>query len=249
MNTIGIIPARYESSRFPGKPLALIAGKTMIEHVYTRAAQAVDELWVATDHPDIYRKVYEFGGRAIMTQEEHQNGTSRCLEAFRQIGKKATVILNIQGDEPLLHPEDLTRLSGLFADKAVTIGTLALPVSPQEVLAHNQGVFVTLTQDNRALYFSRSLIPAVRDVPLSQWASTHTFYRHLGLYAYRPESLATFCKLPESSLEKAEKLEQNRWLEHGGSIKVGLARQASIPVDYPEDIKKVEAFLQANSSG
>lgn len=247
MKTIGIIPARYQSSRFPGKPLAMIAGSPMIEHVYCRAAQVLPEVYVATDDERIVEAVQKFAGKAILTDSRHVNGSSRCLEAYHKLPRQAAetdIIINIQGDEPLLHPEDLQLLSGLFENTEVQMGTLARPVPSGTPLEHGQGVYLTLTQSGYALYFSRSIIPHLRDAHSTYWSAQYTYYKHIGLYAYRPAALRKFCQLSPSKLEEAEMLEQNRWLENDGRIKVALTPRASLPVDYPEDIAKVEAALK-----
>lgn len=250
MKIYGIIPARYASSRFPGKPLALINERPMIEHVYRRAAQALPEVYVATDDERIAQAVEKFSSKAILTGSHHQNGSSRCLEAYDHLPKghdESDIIVNIQGDEPLLHPGDLHLLTGLFEDENTQMGTLAKPVVPGTRLAHGEGVFVTLSQSGYALYFSRSIIPALRDGKGKPWSEQHPYYQHIGLYAYRPAALRQFCQLPPSRLEQAEMLEQNRWLENDGRLKVALTHHASLPVDYPEDIAKIEAVLRGEN--
>ncbi len=251
MNVLGIIPARYQSSRLPGKPLADIHGKTMIQRVYERAKLSLKNVVIATDDPRIKEAAENFGAEVIMTAAEHSTGTNRCLEAYEKWQERhgaCDVIINIQGDEPLLEPTELLDLKDLFEDKTVQIGTLVKAIESQEELDNRSGCFVVLTNNQEALYFSRQLIPFLRDIPYHQWLNNHTFYKHIGLYAYRPESLTEFAKLNTSSLEKAEALEQNRWLENGGRIKVAQSKFESLSVDTPEDldaIRKIVAKLES----
>jgi len=247
LKTLGIIPARYASSRLPGKPLAQIAGKPMIQHVYERSKAAVDLLYVATDDHRIAEAVKGFGGQVLMTSAEHNSGTNRCLEAYEVLtrqGAAADVIVNIQGDEPLIEVAEIKRLIALFEDQQTELGTLAKAIETQADLDNRTGCFVVMTKQRRALYFSRALIPVVRNHPPQEWIKHHTFYKHLGMYAYRPEALKKFAALPQSTLETAESLEQNRWLENGGSITVGLAEHDAISVDTPEDLAQVRALVE-----
>ncbi|MDR9442374.1 MAG: 3-deoxy-manno-octulosonate cytidylyltransferase [Schleiferiaceae bacterium] len=246
VGTLGIIPARYASSRLPGKPLADILGKPMIQHTYERARPQTDALLVATDDARIARAVEAFGGRALYTRPDHPSGSHRCQEAYQQWvaqGGSAEVIINIQGDEPLLPSGDVARLARLFKDPHVKLGTLAQPISTVAELENRSGCFLTVDQQNDALYFSRALIPQLRDVPRSQWLQHHPFYRHIGMYGYRPEALAQLAQLPPTPLEKAEKLEQLRWLEHGGRIRVAFTAEESRSVDTPEDLEAVRQIL------
>jgi len=243
VKVLGIIPARYQSSRLPGKPLADIGGKTMIQRVYEQAQQALPNLVVATDDERIESTVKGFGGEVIMTSPNHNSGTNRCLEAYQKWPGQADVIVNVQGDEPLLDPSELHRLVALFEDADCALGTLVKSIETQEELDNRSGCFVTINQNKEALYFSRQLIPFLRDLPYDQWLGAHTFYKHIGLYAYRPQALERFANLPQSALEKAEALEQNRWLESGGRIKVGFSEVESLSVDTPADLKKVQKII------
>lgn len=246
VGTLGIIPARYASSRLPGKPLVDIHGKPMIQHTYERARAQTDALLVATDDERIAQAVKAFGGEALLTRTDHPTGSHRCHEAYQQYrahGGSAELIINIQGDEPLLPPGDVTRLARLFDDPAVTIGTLAQAVTDPKALDNRSGCFLTVDQNDNALYFSRALIPQLRDVPRAQWHHHHTFYRHIGMYGYRPKALAQLAQLPPTPLEKAEKLEQLRWLEHGGRIRVAYTTEESLSVDTPEDLEAVRQLL------
>ncbi len=244
MKTLAIIPARYASTRLPGKPLAKIAGNPMIRHVYEKAAEAVQNVLVATDDERIKKAVQDFDGQVVMTSSEHQSGTDRCLEAYqiweKKIGETADVILNVQGDEPLLNPIDLKNLAHSFEGENTEMATLAVKISDIE---NENRVFVIRDENENALYFSRTPIPHLRDIPKSQWIENQTFLQHLGIYAFRPEALKTFASMKPSRLEKAEKLEQLRWLEAGRKIKVLLTENHPISVDTPEDLEKVRAIF------
>lgn len=249
MKTLGVIPARYASSRLPGKPLALIAGKTMIEHVYQRSLKAVDFLVVATDDERIVESVEAFGGKALLTNAQHNSGTNRCLEAYEKFvaqGNSADVVVNIQGDEPMISSQEIERVIALFKYPETEIGTLVKAVETQAELNNTTGCFAVLTKNNEALYFSRALLPVLRNVKRTEWLRQHTFYKHLGMYAYRPAALAKFASLEQSSLELAESLEQNRWLENGGKIKIGFAEKESLSVDTPEDLAQVRALMEGS---
>lgn len=246
MKILGIIPARYASTRLEGKPLVDLLGKTMIQRVYEKASQALEHVVVATDDERIFKTVENFGGHAVMTSTHHSTGTNRCLEAYEKYSQEQgafDVVINIQGDEPLLEPEQIKTLAACFADQNAELATLVIPTKAGEKLK-GAGVFVTFDKNNNALYFSRSVIPFLRDYPEDKWTEHHTFYRHLGMYGYRPEALSRFAQLEQTSLEKAESLEQNRWLENGYKIKVGITPYETIPVDTPEDVKKVKVLLQ-----
>lgn len=247
MKTLGIIPARYQSSRLPAKPLAIIADKPMIQHVYERALSVFDYLVVATDDQRIYDAVIAFGGKVVMTSTEHSTGTNRCLEAYEIVQKEMgdfEVIVNVQGDEPMIKASELLSLIALFSKPETEIGTLVKAIETEKELSNTSGCFVTITKQNKALYFSRALIPVLRNIPRSEWLGKHTFYKHIGLYAYRPASLKSFALMEMSSLEIAESLEQNRWLENGGSIHVGFALEESLSVDTPEDLAEVKALME-----
>ena len=246
MKFIGIIPARYASTRFPGKPLADMKGKPMIQRVYEQAAQALDTLWVATDDTRIFDAVTAFGGRAVMTSDRHRSGTDRCEEALRLCGQTGDVVINIQGDEPFIHPDQIHALIHCFDTPRTQIATLVKPFTPDDGIAalHNpNSPKVLLNDQNEALCFSRSVIPYLRGVPPEEWLSHHTFYKHIGMYAYRTDILHAITRLPQSSLELAESLEQLRWLQHGYTIKVGITRQETIGIDTPDDLRKALDLL------
>lgn len=237
---IGIIPARYASTRLPGKPLADIAGKPMIQRVYEAALPGVDQLFVATDSDEIFQVVKNFGGKAIMTSSQHENGTSRCAEALEKIiaeyAMSPNVVINIQGDEPLLDYNTLITLGNVFSKEEVEVATLVQKINDSSYLDSNSNVFVTIDSNQRALYFSRSVIPFVRDEIREHWINKTNFFKHIGLYAFRPSALRRIVTWEESNLEKAEKLEQLRWLENGQSIYVAETNHPSFSIDTPEDL-------------
>jgi 3-deoxy-manno-octulosonate cytidylyltransferase (CMP-KDO synthetase) len=250
MNAIGIIPARYASSRFPGKPLADILGKPMIQWVYERACQAkfLDEVIVATDDQRIYDAVNNFSGKAIMTSLSAANGTERIAEVAQKNDVK--LIVNIQGDEPLIDPDVIDQLVILMRENpAAPVGTLVKKIENVENLNNPNIPKVVLNNDFYALYFSRSVIPFYRDhEDQNQWLKAADFYQHIGLYIYRREFLLKFVKLPISNLEKIEQLEQLRILENGYKIKVGLTKTDSIGVDVPSDIDRVISYLHGRAA-
>lgn len=250
LNVLGIIPARYASTRFPGKPLASVLGMTMIERVYSQArkATALSEVVVATDDQRILSHVESFGGKAIMTSPNHKTGTDRCHEVILHEPRSSfDVILNIQGDEPLIDPEQINLLASLFLDPQVEIGTLVRPLTDPEHLNSPNVVKVTLGTNNRALWFSRSAIPFVRNYPNPDWLSHHQFYEHIGLYGFTRKALLQVAPLSQSTNEIAESLEQLRWLDHGFLIHAGISNQLSYSVDTPEDLAKVTAILSHQS--
>ena len=240
---MAIIPARYASTRFPGKPLAVLGGKTVIQRVYEQVSSVLDEVYVATDDQRIYDCVTGFGGRAVMTREDHKSGTDRIEEAVEKIHSSADVIINVQGDEPFIQPSQINTLMSLFDDPDTQIGTLGkLFESIEAVENPNSPKIVT---DNRgfALYFSRSVIPYIRGKERKEWFGEYPFLKHLGIYAYRREVLKEVTLLPQSSLEKAESLEQLRWLQNGYRIRVGLTDVETVGIDTPEDLQRAEEFL------
>lgn len=244
---IGIIPARYDSTRFPGKPLALIDGKMMIQRVWERVSSVLDSVLVATDDERIMHAVESFGGRAVMTSREHRSGTDRCQEAYLKAGNGEDVIINIQGDEPFIMPEQIQGVMECFDDEATQIATLVRPFSaerPYSELEEWTTPKVVVGTDMSALYFSRSVVPFVRGEEREEWAKHHQFYTHVGMYAYRANVLAEITKLPQSSLEIAESLEQLRWLQNGYKIKVGVTECPTIGIDTPEDLEKAEKLLR-----
>ena len=243
MKFMAIIPARYASTRFPGKPLAVLGGKTVIQRVYEQVSSVRSEVYVATDDQRIYDCVEGFGGKAVMTREDHKSGTDRIEEAVEKIGTDADVIINVQGDEPFIQPSQVETLMHLFDASETQIGTLGKLFESMEAVENpNSPKIVT---DNRgfALYFSRSVIPYIRGKERNDWFGQYPFLKHLGIYAYRREVLAEVTRLPQSSLEKAESLEQLRWLQNGYRIRVGLTDVETIGIDTPEDLQRAEQFL------
>ena len=243
MKFMAIIPARYASTRFPGKPLAVLGGKTVIQRVYEQVSSLLDEVYVATDDERIFQAVEAFGGRAVMTRSDHKSGTDRIEEAAEKIGSQADVIINVQGDEPFIQPSQIKTLMQLFDSPETQIGTLGKRFENIEGVENpNSPKIVT---DNRgfALYFSRSPIPFVRGKERSEWLANYPFLKHLGIYAYRREVLREVTQLPQGNLEKAESLEQLRWLENGYRIRVGLTDVETVGIDTPEDLKRAEEFL------
>jgi len=243
MKFMAIIPARYASTRYPGKPLAILGGKTVIQRVYEQVKNVLDDVYVATDDDRIYNTVTDFGGKAVMTRADHKSGTDRIEEAAEKIGLDADVIINVQGDEPFIQPSQIETLMQLFDAPETQIGTLGKPFESIDAVENpNSPKIVT---DNRgfALYFSRSVIPYIRGKERDSWFGEYPFLKHLGVYAYRREVLAEVTKLPMSSLEKAESLEQLRWLQNGYRIRVGLTDIETVGIDTPEDLTRAEEFL------
>ena len=246
MRFVAIIPARYASTRFPGKPLADMAGKPMIQRVYEQVKKALDEVWVATDDVRIFETVESFGGKAVMTLNEHRSGTDRIQEAYSKIGGRFDVIINVQGDEPFIQPEQIEALKICFDSKDVELATLVKAFKKEDgfdTLFNPNSPKVVINKKNEAIYFSRSIVPYIRDTHHTEWLDKHTFYKHIGMYAYRSDVLAEITKLSQSSLEKAESLEQLRWIENGYRIRVGYTAVETIGIDTPEDMKKAIAFL------
>lgn len=245
MSFIVIIPARYSSSRFPGKPLAKIGGTEMIVHVCRQASKACSELLVATDDERICKCVEDAGFRAIMTSADHHSGTDRVYEAYLKSGSSADVIINIQGDEPFIRPEQITQLMELFDNADTEIGTLARHFDPAlgyDILANPNNVKLTFSDRGDALYFSRNIIPYIRSVAPEKWVDHADFYMHVGVYAYRNNILRHITSLPESSLEKSEKLEQLRWLQNGCHIRVGVTPYETIGIDTPDDLDAARRY-------
>ncbi len=240
MRTLAVIPARYDSSRFPGKPLAMIHDRPMIQWVYERAkaSERIDEVLVATDDERIMVAVNAFGGQAVLTSTHHPSGTDRIAEAVEKWGSRAEIIMNVQGDEPAMDPAHLTKLVSLFTD-SVDIATLVTPFRDRISFEDPNRVKAVLASNGRALYFSRSSVPfdrrAENDLSLC--------YQHLGVYAYRSEVLKEICGLPPSPLELKESLEQLRWLENGYSIQAAVVKEGAIGVDTPEDLERVKRIL------
>ena len=238
MKFLGIIPARYASTRFPAKPLALLGGKTVIQRVYEQVAGVLDDAYVATDDERIEAAVKAFGGKVVMTSVHHKSGTDRCYEACTKVGEGFDVVVNIQGDEPFIQPSQLETVKACFDDPSTQIATLVKPFTADngfEALENVNSPKVVLNKNMNALYFSR-------------WLKNHTYYKHIGLYAYRVEVLKEITSLPQSSLELAESLEQLRWLENGYTIKAGITEVETIGIDTPQDLEHAERFLQARNA-
>lgn len=248
MKYLALIPARYASTRFPGKPLAMLGGKLVVQRVYEQARLAFDEVYVCTDDERILSAVQAFGGKAVMTGSDLRSGTDRCWQACERIGTDADVIVNIQGDEPFVQKSQLDAVRACFQDEQTQIATLVKPFSPDdtfETLSNPNSPKVVVDKNMRALYFSRSVIPYLRGIEQQDWLSSHTFYKHIGLYAYRREVLRQISQLPPGVLEKAESLEQLRWLENGLVIKVALTDVETVGIDTPSDLQKAELYLKS----
>ena len=245
MNVIGIIPARYGSTRFPGKPLAMIGGKTMIHRTCEQALKSsLDAVVVATDDPRIFDEVQGFGCRAVMTDSNHRSGTDRCREALDLIEAKFDAVVNIQGDEPFIDPRQIDQVADLIRLPEVGIATLARKIIDSARLEDPNTVKVVFGNDGNALYFSRHSIPYLRGVAPSQWLQTADYYQHIGIYAYKAEVLHAITQMPSGRLEQAESLEQLRWLENGMKIKVGVTNlAANYSIDTPDDLSHIPSEL------
>ena len=251
MKFTAVIPARYASTRFPGKPLAMLGGKTVIQRVYEQAASVLSEVYVATDDERILSAVEAFGGRAVMTRTDHKSGTDRIEEAVEKIEKQGMdkegqgdVIINIQGDEPFVQPSQIKTLMSLFDDPETQIGTLGKRFESMEAVQNPNSPKIVTDHRGFALYFSRSVIPFIRGIEVEEWLPHYPFLKHLGVYAYRREVLAEVTKLPQGVLEKAESLEQLRWLENGYRIRVGMTEVETVGIDTPADLERAEQFLK-----
>jgi 3-deoxy-manno-octulosonate cytidylyltransferase (CMP-KDO synthetase) len=244
---VGIIPARYSSSRFPGKPLAIIGNQPMIQRVYEQARKSLENVFVATDDDRIKEAVLNFGGNVIMTSTAHKSGTDRCYEAVLKIEAdtdlKNDVVVNIQGDEPFIKPEQIDLLVSCFEDNSVEIATLICKAETKEDIFNPNQIKAVISVKGDALYFSRATIPYLRDVDMNEWVYNHFYYKHLGIYAYKKDTLGKLTLLNRSSLEIAESLEQNRWLENGYSIRTALTDWDSIGIDTPEDLERAKNLL------
>jgi len=238
---IGIIPARYASTRFPAKALANIFGKPMIQHVYEQASKAktLSEVVVATDHEKIFEVVQAFGGNVVMTSENHQSGTDRCLEAFEHWKSDAEFIINIQGDEPFIKPEQIDLLASILQNEGTEIATLFLPIQEAAPIFDPNVVKVVFNKNHEAIYFSRNPIPFCRGIEREGWLSHATYFKHIGIYAYRADILKKITQLPPSTLEKTESLEQLRWIENGYKIKIAQTEFESEGIDTPEDLAQL----------
>jgi 3-deoxy-manno-octulosonate cytidylyltransferase (CMP-KDO synthetase) len=246
---IGIIPARFGSTRFPGKPLAMIHGKQMIRHVYEKAIKcpSIQCVTVATDDARIYDVVKKFGGDAVLTSNLHQSGTERCAEVIDKMSESFDAVINIQGDEPFINPDQIEMLCSFFIDESIQIATIVKRILDKESLFNPNVVKVTIAENGKALYFSRSVIPYQRDLPENGWMTNGLFYKHLGMYGYKKEILKKIVKLPVSYLEKAESLEQLRWLSNGYSIQTGETFEDSVSIDTLADLQKAEKEFKGNN--
>jgi 3-deoxy-manno-octulosonate cytidylyltransferase (CMP-KDO synthetase) len=243
---LGIIPARYASTRFPAKALADIGGKSMIQRVYEQSVQAgkLSHVIVATDDERILEHVFAFGGQAVMTSTSHQSGTDRCFEALTKTECNYDYVINIQGDEPFISPEPIDSLAEEL-DGQTELATLVKIIDSDDLLFNVNVPKAVLNVRREVMYFSRQTIPYLRNHENDQWLSNHIFYKHIGIYAYRTDVLEALTQLPVSALEKAESLEQLRWLENGYAIKAVITSDDSHGVDTPEDLKKVtQKFLK-----
>lgn len=241
-----IIPARYASTRFPGKPLVKIGDKTMIQRVYEQAIKVLEHVYVATDDDRIYHEVLRFGGRAVMTSDKHRSGTDRCYEAYTKLNQYFDVVINIQGDEPFIQPGQIQTLMDCFTDEQTQIATLVRKVSPDDgigFLVNPNHPKVVINNQLEALLFSRAVIPYLRNVEVNDYLQHHAYYTHIGIYAYQTRVLERLVALTPSSLELAESLEQLRWLENGYKIRVGFTTERSIGIDTPDDLKEVEKLF------
>ncbi len=248
---IVIIPARYASTRFPAKPLALLGGKPVIQHVYEQVSGVVSDVVVATDDERIYEAVEAFGGRVVMTSSNHKSGTDRCWEAYQKQGEEYDVVINVQGDEPFIAHSQLRAIMDCFNDETTDIATLVKPFTEEdgiEALENPNSPKVVLDKQSRAIYFSRSVITYLRGVEREEWLKKHTYYKHIGMYAFRADVLKQVTSLEQSPLELAESLEQLRWLENGYKIGVGISDVETVGIDTPEDLQRAEEFLRKINS-
>ena len=249
MQVIGIIPARYASTRFPGKPLAEIGGTSMIQRVYERAVKAklLTDVVIATDDDRIFTAAEEFGARVVMTSPDHQSGTDRCREVLDLLPEKYDLVVNIQGDEPFIDPEQIQQIIQCFYDENTEIATLVKLITDNEELFNHNKPKVLIDDDDFAIYFSRRALPYIKDVDKNEWVNEFNFYKHIGMYAYKTEILKEISQLKPSRLEKAESLEQLRWIESGYKIKTSITEIESISIDLPEDIDRLpESIFEEN---
>lgn len=248
MRFIAIIPARYASTRFPAKPLAMLAGKTVINRVFDQVRDYVDKAVVATDNQLIADEVRRFGGEVVMTRADHKSGTDRCNEALAKVGGGFDVVINVQGDEPFIQPSQIEAIKRCFDDPSMDIATLVKPFDKDggfEAVLNPNSPKVVLGVNQEALYFSRSVIPFVRGKEQGEeWMKSHVFYKHIGIYAYKTDVLREITALPQSSLELAESLEQLRWLQNGYKIKAGITDVETIGIDTPQDLANAERYIK-----
>lgn len=246
MRFVGIIPARFASTRFPGKPLVDIGGKSMIQRVYEQVSKVLADVYVATDDQRIFDAVLAFGGRAIMTSDQHKSGTDRCYEAYSKLSGNFDVVINVQGDEPFIQPEQIETLKDCFKSTETEIATLAKRFTEKdgfEALNNPNSPKLVVNKSDEAMYFSRSIIPFRRGAETVDWISLNTYLKHVGIYAYRADVLRQLTQLEQSPLEISESLEQLRWLENGFRIKVGYTDVETVGIDTPEDLEKVKMLF------
>ena len=245
MKVVGIIPARYASTRFPGKPLALIKGKTMIRRVCEQAWKSdLDAVVVATDDVRIADEVMSFGGQYVMTAPNHRSGTDRCCEALELLENQYDAVVNIQGDEPFIDPRQINLLVDLISREDTQLASLAKRIEDEDELFSPNAVKVVMDKEGKAMYFSRNPIPFMRNVDREEWLKKGVFYQHVGIYAYKAEALRRVARLQPSSLELAESLEQLRWLENGMSIRMAVTESQNVSIDTLSDLAKAEQFAQ-----
>lgn len=247
MKFLAIIPARYASTRFPAKPLALLGGKPVIQHVYERVSKVLNDVIVATDDKRIYDVVEAFGGRVVITSTEHRTGTDRCFEAYNNYGIEADVVINVQGDEPFIDEDQIKLLMQCFDNPQTDIATLIKPFpasTPFDVITNPNTPKAIINPQGQAVYFSRSVVPYLRGQEKDNWTSLYTYYKHIGIYAYRVEILKQITQMPQTPLELAESLEQLRWLENRLTIQTAITNIETIGIDTPEDLLKAEQYLQ-----
>lgn len=246
MRFIGIIPARYASTRFPGKPLAKLGGRSVIEWVYTRASEVLEHVVVATDDQRIIDEVERFGGKAVMTSASHRSGTDRCWEAYQKSGVEADVVINIQGDEPFIRAEQIRGLMECFDNEGTDIATLVKPFAKEagyETIADPNCVKCVRALDGKALYFSRSVIPYMRGVEKDEWTKKNTYYKHIGIYAYKVPVLEMVTGMKQTPMELAESLEQLRWLENGLTIRTAITEIETVGIDTPADLEAASKMI------
>lgn len=245
MKIVGIIPARYASTRFPGKPLALIKGKPMIQRVYEQALKSkLDAVVIATDDVRIADAVMDFGGQYVMTSPNHRSGTDRCCEALDLLKTKYDAVVNIQGDEPFIDPKQIDLLVDLIVRDDTPLASLAKRIDDADELFSPNAVKVVVNQEGNAMYFSRNPIPFMRNVDRDEWLAKGRFYKHIGIYAYKADVLHQVAHMEPSALEQAESLEQLRWLENGLAIRMALSDAENISIDTPDDLHRAEQYAQ-----
>ncbi|RZK41911.1 MAG: 3-deoxy-manno-octulosonate cytidylyltransferase [Pedobacter sp.] len=239
MKSLGIIPARYASTRFPGKPLVDIGGKTMIQRVYEQSLLSnLNKVVVATDDERIATEVERFGGEYVMTADTHQSGTDRCAEVAATL-PGYDIVVNIQGDEPFIDPNQINLVTACFTDHGVQLATLIKQIHTEEELFNSNIPKVVIGHEGQALYFSRHPIPYLRNAEKENWLTSHQFYKHIGIYGYKTITLAEITKLKPSILELSESLEQLRWLENGYKIQTKITTIETVAIDSPSDLLKI----------